>query len=123
MISFQDFEMTPDSPIYLQIIMFIKKGLASGSVMAGDELPSRRVLSTLLGVNPNTVQKAYKMLEEQNLICSYPGAGSIVTIDEQRKSIIKTELIEEELRHSISSLKMLGLDKNTVLSLIDKNWE
>ena len=51
-------KIDPDSgtPIYLQIIDFIKGGLAAGTIVYGDELPSRRVLSAILGINPNTVQ-------------------------------------------------------------------
>ena len=55
--------MTDTSPIYLQILLYIKRGIIAGSIVDGAELPSRRVLSALLGVNPNTVQKAYKLLE------------------------------------------------------------
>ena len=53
---FSDFVPMDGSPIYLQIILHLKRGMVAGSVRHGDELPSRRVLSSLLGVNPNTVQ-------------------------------------------------------------------
>ena len=43
------------TPIYLQIIRYIQQGLAAGTIQDGDELPSRRVVSALLAVNPNTV--------------------------------------------------------------------
>ena len=59
--------MEDGTPIYLQILLFIKRGIIAGTVVNGDELPSRRVLSALLGVNPNTVQKAYRLLEEDGL--------------------------------------------------------
>ena len=62
MISFESFIMEDGMPIYLQIILFVKRGIIAGVIVDGDELPSRRVLSALLGVNPNTVQKAYRML-------------------------------------------------------------
>ena len=65
MISFDDFLMEDGIPIYLQIILWLKRGIASGQIRDGDELPSRRVLSARLGVNPNTVQKAYRLLEEE----------------------------------------------------------
>ena len=64
MISFEDFLMLDTSPIYVQILLYIKRGVVAGTIMDGDELPSRRMLSARLGVNPNTVQKAYRMLEE-----------------------------------------------------------
>ena len=62
MISFDSFTALDGIPIYLQIIKHIKSGMVSGTVKNGDEVPSRRVLSALLGLNPNTIQKAYKLL-------------------------------------------------------------
>ena len=66
MISFENFVPAQGSPIYMQIILHIKRGAAAGTVKDGDELPSRRMLSALLGVNPNTVQKAYRMSQKRN---------------------------------------------------------
>ena len=67
MITFEGFRPEDGVPIYLQIIKYLKQGIVSGAVADGDELPSRRVLSATLGVNPNTVQKACRMLEEEGL--------------------------------------------------------
>ena len=67
MVSFSSFSMEAGVPIYLQIMLHLKRGIVAGTVTDGDELPSRRVLSSLLGVNPNTVQKAYRMLS--NALC------------------------------------------------------
>ena len=123
MISFADLDITDGSPIYLQIIMHVKNGVASGAISNGDELPSRRVLSTLLGVNPNTVQKAYKLLEDEGVIVSFAGAGSTVSVTEEQKTAIRTELVEAEIQKSVQALKSLGLTKDAAISLINKNWE
>ena len=61
MVSFDAFRAVDGTPVYLQIIRYIKRGAVAGTIRDGDELPSRRVLSALLGVNPNTVQKACRM--------------------------------------------------------------
>ena len=55
MVSFEAFRAVDGTPVYLQIINFIKRGAIAGTIRDGDELPSRRVLSALLGINPNTV--------------------------------------------------------------------
>ena len=68
MISFDSFVMEEGVPLYQQILLYVKRGIAGGTIQDGDELPSRRVLSALLGVNPNTVQKAYRLLEEEGQI-------------------------------------------------------
>lgn len=64
MLSFSGFRLEDGSPIYQQIIRYLEQGIAAGTIRDGDGLPSRRVLSAQLGVNPNTVQKACRMLEE-----------------------------------------------------------
>lgn len=73
MIDFGGFVQTEGQPIYLQIMRYIKQGLAAGTIADGEELPSRRALSALLTVNPNTIQKAYRLLEEEGLVQSHAG--------------------------------------------------
>ena len=79
MVSFDGLRLGDGGPIYQQIVRYLQRGLAAGTICAGDELPSRRVLSARLGVNPNTVQKAYRLLEEAGLIASHAGAKSFVS--------------------------------------------
>ena len=84
MIRFEEMKLDENSPIYMQIIDFIRGGLAAGTIVYGDELPSRRVLSAILGINPNTVQKAYAMLETGELIRSHTGAKSCISASPQK---------------------------------------
>ena len=123
MISFENFMMEDGMPIYLQIILFVKRGIIAGVIADGDELPSRRVLSALLGVNPNTVQKAYRMLEEEGLIQSHSGAKSYVVLDEAVKERICSELLESDAKSVIHSLRQMGLTKEDAVALIEKYWE
>ena len=115
--------MEDGTPIYLQILLFIKRGIIAGTVVNGDELPSRRVLSALLGVNPNTVQKAYRLLEEEGLVSSHTGAKSCVVLTEETVEKIKKELLESDARSTVASLKQMGLTKAEALSLIETYWE
>ena len=122
MISFEKFEIADGIPIYLQIILFIKRGMVSGQIQPGDELPSRRVLSALLGVNPNTIQKAYRMLEEEGLVSSHAGAKSYVVLDEATLTKIRAELLENDARTLIDAMKQMGLSKREALALIENHW-
>ena len=122
MISFENFSMLDGSPIYLQILLYIKRGIIAGMISDGDELPSRRVLSALLGVNPNTVQKAYKMLEDEGLIQSRTGAKSCVAVTVAKLREIREELLEEDAKNAVASLKMMGVSKEEAHALIDKYW-
>ena len=123
MISFEGFKMEEGSPIYLQILRYIKRGVIAGHIEHGDELPSRRVLSALLGVNPNTVQKAYRMLEEEELIQSHLGAKSLMVVDEERIAAIRAELVEADGKSAVLGLKQMGLSKADAIAIIEKYWE
>lgn len=123
MISFEEFVMEAGSPIYQQILLYIKRGVVAGTVKDGDELPSRRVLSALLGVNPNTVQKAYRMLEEDGVICSRTGSKSYMVLPEERVEQIREELLEADAKYAVAMLKQMGLRKEDVFALINKYWD
>ena len=122
MISFENFIMADGSPIYLQILLYIKRGIIAGIICDGDELPSRRVLSALLGVNPNTVQKAYKMLEDEGLIASRAGAKSCVVVTEVKLAEIRVELLEADAQEAVAKLKLMGVSKEEAHGLIDRFW-
>lgn len=123
MISFDNFTMKEGSPIYQQILLFIKHGAIAGTIADGDELPSRRMLSVLLGVNPNTVQKAYRMLEEEGLIQSHSGAKSYMLLDAEKIKRIRTELLENDAKGLVNSMRQMGLSKEEAIELVERYWE
>ena len=122
MISFDSFTLTDGIPIYLQIVRHIKQGLVAGIIIDGDELPSRRVLSALLGVNPNTIQKAYKILEEEGFIQSHSGAKSYMSLTGEKIQEISNELLENDARNAVNTLKQMGITMAVAISLIEKYW-
>ena len=122
MISFEELVLGGTLPIYLQIILYVKRGMAAGTIQNGDEMPSRRVLSALLGVNPNTIQKAYRMLEEEGLICSHAGAKSYASVTQAQMSRIRRELLENEARTLVDAMKQMGVTKEEAQSLIETLW-
>lgn len=65
-------------PFYRQIIDQIKFGIASGNLKAGEQLPTVRALAVELKVNLNTVTKAYKELEIQNILETQQGSGTFI---------------------------------------------
>ncbi len=123
MISFEHFLMEDGVPIYLQILLYIKRGIIAGTIQDGDELPSRRMLSALLSVNPNTVQKAYRMLEDEGLIQSHSGAKSYMVLDDEKLERIREELLENDATTIVRAMKQMGLTKKEAISLIEKFWE
>lgn len=123
MVSFDDLVLLDGVPIYQQILRHVKLGIAGGTIAPGDALPSRRVLSALLGVNPNTVQKAYRLLEEEGLIQSRSGAKSCVAADEAAQARVRAELLQEQAQQAVAALKRMGLSKEAALELIAQHWE
>jgi len=65
-------------PIYLQIVQQIRRLVASGELSPGEELPSIRVLAESLVVNPNTIARAYRELEQAGIVSSSRGLGTFV---------------------------------------------
>lgn len=122
MISFDGFVMQDGSPIYQQILLYIKRGVIAGTIADGEELPSRRVLSALLGVNPNTVQKAYRMLEEEELIQSLAGSKSTMRLTDVKIQEIRTELLEADAKEAVVKLQQMGVSREEAHGLIDKYW-
>lgn len=120
---FDGFSPVEGSPLYRQIIRHIQRGLAAGSIRYGDELPSRRTLSALLGVNPNTVQKAYRLLEEEGIITSHTGAKSLVAADAQTVERVRRELLSEEAGALVRAMREMGVDREEALDEIRRLWD
>ena len=123
MLNFDRLVLDESGPIYLQILRYVKQGIAPGTIENGEELPSRRVVSALLGVNPNTVQKAYRMLEEEGLIQSHTGAKSCVVADEAARARVRTQLLGQDARAMISAMKQMGVTREEALALLDTLWK
>jgi len=75
-----DFKLDPKAgvPFYRQIIDQIKYGIATGKLKVGEQLPTVRSLAVELKVNLNTVSKAYKELEIQNILETQMGSGTFI---------------------------------------------
>ena len=89
----------------------------------GDELPSRRVLSARLGVNPNTVQKAYRLLEEAGLIASHAGAKSFVSAGPAEIEAVRAQLLTEEARRLVEALRQTGASREEAMALLGRLWD
>lgn len=73
-----DVDTTSATPIYAQLIAQVKRALAAGTLRAGDAMPSLREMATQLRVNPLTVARAYRELEQLGLLTTEHGKGSYI---------------------------------------------
>ena len=108
------------SPVYEQIIEMHKQKIVSGAFQPGQEIPSRRELATQLKVNPNTVQRAYKEMEELGLIYTDGNSLSKITESQSKIQTLRQELLDEALQGFIETVRTIGLEDEAVLDLIKK---
>jgi len=78
-------------PVYRQIMDQVRGGIASGSLKAGDQLPTMRQLSVDLAVNPNTVLRAYRELELGGLLETHQGTGTFISQKKPKKDDVERE--------------------------------
>lgn len=105
--------------IYEQFLEYISKGILS----VDEKLPSVRELSSKMHINPNTVVKAYKMLEDNGFIYSLPGKGSFVSEKKtDQKKILQQELLTES-KKLIMKCKYLEMTYEQLCQLLQANWE
>src|SRR6266704_5231663 len=78
-------------PVYRQIIDQVQGGIASGTLVAGDQLPTVRQLAVDLAINPNTVMRAYRELELGGLLETQQGTGTFIANKKLEKNSAERE--------------------------------
>ncbi|MCK9251904.1 MAG: GntR family transcriptional regulator [Eubacteriales bacterium] len=111
------------SPVYLQIIAFVKQAVAAGDLRQGNSIPSRRGLAAQLGVNPMTVQRAYKQMEDEGLIRTLPNAGSVISVSERERRAVHDELVRDEVGQFVRRMKRMRLPFKDVIDLVSDLWD
>ena len=110
------------TPVYEQIADGFCREILCGLLTEGDQMPSVRELSVQLSTNPNTIQKAYRMLEEEGLITSHAGAKSYASVTEAQMARIRRDLLENEARSLVDAMKQMGVTKEEAMNLIGLLW-
>lgn len=110
-------------PLYEQLVEQLRRQLILGGMEAGAAMPSVRQLATELGINPNTIQKAYRRMEAEGMIMSVPGKGSFVSDD--LAEMLKRQRTEQmaQLRRSIQTCREMGLMKSEITDLVKTVYE
>ncbi|RAZ79293.1 MULTISPECIES: GntR family transcriptional regulator [Planococcaceae] len=105
-------------PVYLQIIRYFKEKIAIGELQPGEEVPSRRELAHRMKVNPNTVQRAYKEMEQQGLIYTERNHPSKITTDINALGKVRDELIVEAVDNFVLSVRSINVPVEELLELV-----
>lgn len=104
--------------VYLEIAEKYKEYIRLGIIKNGEKLPSVREAAGELGVNPNTVARAYSKLEEDGYIRSLPKKGAFVTYGED-----KNEAKEPDKRAVIYAFRDMGISKQTLIEWIEEVYK
>lgn len=109
-------------PVYLQIVRYVKQQVVVGNLKPGDPIPSRREMAVNLKVNPNTVQKAYKEMEDMSIINTARNYQSTITNDSEIIERIRQNLITESLDSFIENMKAINVDKEEIIDIIKDRY-
>lgn len=120
---FLEIDFASEKPIYEQIRRGIIKSLSQNDLQYGETLPSVRQLASDIGVNLHTVNKAYKMLEEDGIIVMDRRFGSKIVDKTKDISEIQKKKIKEELDFIIALAKVKNIEKSDLDRLIGNIWE
>lgn len=110
-------------PLVEQIVRGLRDAIARGELAPGDELPSVRQLAGDLGVNLNTVARAYRELEAQGLVRTARGRGTRVTAAEESRRESGAEQrgrIETAIRAALADARLAGLPRREVARIISR---
>lgn len=120
---FLEIDFASEKPIYEQIRRGIIKFLSQNDLQYGETLPSVRQLASDIGVNLHTVNKAYKMLEEDGIIVMDRRFGSKIVDKTKDISESQKKNIKEELDFIIALAKVKNIEKSDLDKLIENIWE
>ena len=109
-------------PIYEQIVERFQLLIINGVLKPESQMPSVRALAIELSINPNTIQKAYSVLEQQGYIYPVKGKGNFVAdcsgLLKERKA-----LITAKLSRLLYQAKELGMSREECIQLVAACWE
>ncbi|HNY79896.1 MAG: GntR family transcriptional regulator [Sedimentisphaerales bacterium] len=113
-----------ETPIYQQLVEQISGAIARGELRTGDKLPAVRALAAELVINPNTVARAYMLLEQSGLVTTKTGSGTFVSDPALRQAdAAQINILAERMDTLISRAVNLGLDRSALVALFEKRLE
>jgi len=104
-----------DRPVYQQIMDQIKRDIALGRLIKNEKLPTVRQLAGQIALNPNTIAKAYRQLEQEGVIVTKAGAGAFVAnLDSSLSRFVRKKLVSEELERIAVEAYHMQIDRQAL---------
>ena len=105
-----------DRPVYQQIIDQVKRDVALGRLLTGEKLPTVRQLAGLLAINPNTIAKAYRQLEQEGIIVTRPGAGAFIAdINSTMSMSVRKRILCDDIERVIVEAVHMQIEKQSII--------
>ncbi len=123
MIDFYKIQFHDKEPVYVQIVEYLKRAIYLGEVQNGEVLPSRREIAVQLKINPNTAQKAFRLMEEEGLIQTPKNAASIIQYTEDTLQQIQKKMTDDIIREFVGMAKQNRLTLENVQEAIVRIWQ
>jgi len=102
-------------PVYQQIIDQVKRDIALGRLVKEEKLSTVRELAVQLTINPNTIAKAYRQLEQEGIIVTRPGSGAFVAnLDSNLSRAVKKKIVSDELERIAVEAFHMQIDAQTL---------
>lgn len=111
-----DFDLA--RPIYQQIIDDFKKQMIRGELRKGERIPSQREYAERARINPNTVQRAYREMENMRMVETLRGQGTYVNISEEDLQMLRKEMARAVLKNFVMEMRALGFDDEETLIML-----
>ncbi len=105
-------------PIYEQIVKEVERLISLDILKKGDQILSIRELAYNLGINPNTVKKAYDILENNGLIVSKSTKGTFISDNIKEAKNIKIDELIKDINFKVKELQAYGLTKEEIIKRI-----
>jgi GntR family transcriptional regulator len=114
-----EFRLDPSSgvPTYLQLVQQVEHALRLGYLKPGDQLPRVRDVVAGLAINPNTVLKAYRELENKGLAAGRPGQGTFVQTTLSQVALPELSVLRRTLLGWLATADSSGLDEDGIVAL------
>ena len=122
MVNFSGLQFDDSAPVYQQIAEYLKRKILLGTVQDGDPMPSRRELAAQTGINPNTAQKAYRLMTEEGYVVTDGNSGSFVHLTPELHEQISAQLTRGLVQAFVNQAKANRLSYKKVLDLISELW-
>ena len=109
MVNLSNLRFDDRAPVYQQIAEYLKRQILLGTVQDGDPMPSRRELAAQTGINPNTAQKAYRLMTEEGYVVTDGNSGSFVRLTPALREQISEELTRGLVEQFVTQAKAKAL--------------